>query len=1493
MEEMIVAKKHKILSLVTAAVITGSGVVTTPGLTAYANEPAATDEKQEVQAPQVQMTDLKVSQSTVGTVTMANTPDLVITELVPNGGNATSPITGSAYDAYEFVEIYNNSNQPIDLADYQLLYQYPKSNQLNDLDWSVQESRILQPGKTLVVWLKSQIHDKGLTIADFNKYYKTNLTEQDIAIVPTAGIDNTNERTLTIKDKNFTVISSAHIPQGSKTNNKSINYTVVANASNLSLLENAATPTPGSVENNQLPEIDYDYVKPPQTAKIDHTPVTTTTRTSTMKVAASLDSEDKKASDFKLYYRPLSDGVWQELDMDDDNGDGVYDGYIPYSLFVTDTFQYKIIAQVEGGNVSTEEYTVDVSDIMFDAQQVPALLITEMMPSSVSHNSRNVFEFVEVYNNSTQPISMKDYDLKYTNNVWVPDETNKVLNPGETVVYWIMNDVNRGYTVEDFNKQYGTDLTEDQIIRVTGSFANDSSQTLSIISKTGEVISSARYYDQNTAFGIKDVSSGFSVHYAYPQNGSTNMIKYSYLKANRTPGKVDAIQVPEEKVNLTDNTNVPILNDLTAKGRVSTSEDLTILFEATDDTSIKKAQLFYKFKGEDTYRTEVLSAKGENLYAHTLDYVELIGKEQIEYYVSVSDGTNVVESKVKKIKIQPDTPKTTGFNIDNRSVVSGKVNLKMFNGNGTLTINGKPITNTAKSLAGDSYFVFEATGMDNYFQNAVTVGEDVLAIYDASVQTYKLLSATVDASYVGDPFKISVRTGTRFDVFNPESTLNRDDFRIKNIRLVLPDGTVLTDPNYAVKDEELKVGDSSGMQEVFDFQFDIPEEALTASAYEWDTTTLADGEYKISDGKRTIKVAVDNTAPEIQSLIEDQKTYSGNFTIDADVTDASAITEVKATLDGKEIKLPFATNSSDLKIGEHTVVYTATDSAGNESSKTVTFHTTESTISLGGASAVVDGMNAELKVGVTDPEGDLLDVTFFEGYRYTPGSDDKNIQVYEDTSLTEPPADLSKVTDTLIESSKEDAISAVDDQYLSISSTEEYPYHRFQVEVDENVDEKDEVKINWVGKSLEGRKVSMYVWNFRTGEWNLQTWHVAENDRDFELEAAVLANADYVKDNKMEVVIQDEIAASTDYDYSFVWMTDTQYYSESYPEIFDSMTKWIVDSREALNTQYVFHTGDIVDEMDKQYQWENADKYLSTLEKAGIPYGVLAGNHDVNFGAEDYATYSQYFGADRYKDQSYYGGSYKDNRGHYDVLNIKGTEFLMLYMGWGVDAEAMAWMNEVIAAHPDSIVFLNFHEYVNASGQRTDIGNLVYENVVIPNKNVVAVLSGHIHDSETLVDEIDDDGDGVADRKVYQMLADYQASALGGIGYLRILKVNQANGTMSMETYSPYLDDYNYYDEDEYPGKDSFTMEIDFGGSTKEKVIETNAFSIDVLTNREIGKDRKVASGSEASAKWRRLEANTEYGWYAKVEESGNGDKITTDLNLFTTGNTKKAGKGN
>lgn len=141
---------------------------------------------------------------------------------------------------------------------------------------------------------------------------------------------------------------------------------------------------------------------------------------------------------------------------------------------------------------------------------------------------------------------------------------------------------------------------------------------------------------------------------------------------------------------------------------------------------------------------------------------------------------------------------------------------------------------------------------------------------------------------------------------------------------------------------------------------------------------------------------------------------------------------------------------------------------------------------------------------------------------------------------------------------------------------------------------------------------------------------------------------------------------------TLMWMSDTQYYSQSYPQIFDTMTKWIVNNRQAMNIRYVFHTGDLVDKSYEPYQWLNADKFMNTLDDADMPYGVLAGNHDVNHKDEDYSEYSRYFGAARFKDNASYGESYKDNRVHYDLISEKGQDFIMLYMGWGITQEDIA-----------------------------------------------------------------------------------------------------------------------------------------------------------------------------------------------------------------------------
>ncbi|MFP3338880.1 hypothetical protein R0J91_12925, partial [Micrococcus sp. SIMBA_131] len=122
--------------------------------------------------------------------------------------------------------------------------------------------------------------------------------------------------------------------------------------------------------------------------------------------------------------------------------------------------------------------------------------------------------------------------------------------------------------------------------------------------------------------------------------------------------------------------------------------------------------------------------------------------------------------------------------------------------------------------------------------------------------------------------------------------------------------------------------------------------------------------------------------------------------------------------------------------------------------------------------------------------------------------------------------------------------------------------------------------------------------------------------------------------------------------------------------------------------------------------------------------------------------FSKYFGESRFNGRDYYGESYQDNRGHYDLISESGNDYLMLYMGWGIEQEEIDWMNAVLAQYPDRMAILSFHEYLLVSGNRSPLADEIYEKVVVPNKNVVATLSGHYHDSELLVDEIDDDGDG-------------------------------------------------------------------------------------------------------------------------------------------------------
>jgi hypothetical protein len=446
---------------------------------------------------------------------------------------------------------------------------------------------------------------------------------------------------------------------------------------------------------------------------------------------------------------------------------------------------------------------------------------------------------------------------------------------------------------------------------------------------------------------------------------------------------------------------------------------------------------------------------------------------------------------------------------------------------------------------------------------------------------------------------------------------------------------------------------------------------------------------------------------------------------------------------------------------------------------------------------------------------------FYLAHQYTSATKN-HINVRENATSTEPPKMYDPNGEKEFSNEKYRALKRHNSRVNETRSGTKFPYHRFNIKVDKDVKPSDRISIHWEGKSLPGRQVTMYGWSVSNEKWVELDRKVAGKSQ-FELNGTFVAE-DYVHNQQISIIVQDQVSAQVkSYDYSFVWMSDTQYYAQDYPAVFKTLTEWIAQNKVLMNIKYVFHTGDIVNKGDDENQWKRADSYMNTLDVAKIPYGVLPGNHDKG---DNYKQYHKYFGEDRFLKKHYYGDAYLNNRGHYDLISANGKDYVFVYMGWDVEAKDIEWMNKVLSRHSDRTAILSFHEYLQKNGKRSHKGNEIFEKVVVPNTNVVAVLCGHYHSSEKLIDDIDDNLDGVPDRRVYQLIADYQKGPDGGNGFIRLLHIDEETNTIDVQTYSPHLDQYDYYNTEKYPNKDEFTMDIDV--KRTEKMISTSYFEVNV-----------------------------------------------------------------
>ena len=120
-----------------------------------------------------------------------NAPALVITQIVPDTDNV------SGMDAYELIEIYNNSGKDINLKGYNMIYAYSDDlqdsrNQIWPLDKTIKANGFLY------IWVKQDNNPQKTS--DFAAYW--NVKEDQVISVTSAGMANTSRRVLAIVDPN-------------------------------------------------------------------------------------------------------------------------------------------------------------------------------------------------------------------------------------------------------------------------------------------------------------------------------------------------------------------------------------------------------------------------------------------------------------------------------------------------------------------------------------------------------------------------------------------------------------------------------------------------------------------------------------------------------------------------------------------------------------------------------------------------------------------------------------------------------------------------------------------------------------------------------------------------------------------------------------------------------------------------------------------------------------------------------------------------------------------------------------------------------------------------------------------------------------------------------------------------------------------------------------------------------------------------------------------
>ncbi|MBX9365490.1 LamG-like jellyroll fold domain-containing protein [Streptomyces sp. WAC04114] len=282
-------------------------------------------------------------------------------------------------------------------------------------------------------------------------------------------------------------------------------------------------------------------------------------------------------------------------------------------------------------------------------------------------------------------------------------------------------------------------------------------------------------------------------------------------------------------------------------------------------------------------------------------------------------------------------------------------------------------------------------------------------------------------------------------------------------------------------------------------------------------------------------------------------------------------------------------------------------------------------------------------------------------------------------------------------------------------------------------------------------------------------------------------------------------------------MPDTQYLFDG-PSIdkapVEASLRYLVEHGREENIVFLSHLGDLTQNGAKE-EFSAIGEAFRLLDRRGVGYSVLAGNHDVKSSTTDQrgsTPYMDAFGPRRFEGQRTFGGASPDGYNTFHRFAAGGREWLVLALDWRLSPRGYAWAKDVLAKHPKTPVILTTHELVVEDDTLSDYGQQLWVQLIEDHDQIFLALGGHYWPAASATRK------NPAGHDVHLHLTNYQNRYFGGAAMIRLYRFDLDRGVIDVETLSPWilgraakgLNELERQEMELSGDADRFSVEIDF-----------------------------------------------------------------------------------